>query len=136
MALNGALAGLVAITADPLSPTPLVATLVGAIGGLLVVTAIIFIDKARIDDPVGAISVHGVCGIWGLLAVAFTNPKGSLIAQLTGIGAIFVWVFGTSFVVWFIIKAVMGLRVSEEEELEGVDVAECGLAAYPEFTKE
>ncbi len=136
MALNGALAGLVAITADPLSPTPLVATIVGAIGGLLVVTAIIFIDKAKIDDPVGAISVHGVCGIWGLLAVAFTNPKGSLIAQLTGIGAIFVWVFGTSFVAWLIIKMVMGLRVSEEEELEGVDVAECGLAAYPEFTKE
>jgi len=136
MALNGALAGLVAITAEPLTPTPLVATLVGAIGGLLVVTAIIFIDKARIDDPVGAISVHGVCGIWGLLAVAFTNPEGSLIAQLTGIGVIFAWVFGTSFVTWFIIKSVMGIRVSEEEEMEGVDVAEWGLAAYPEFTKE
>ena len=136
MALNGALAGLVAITAEPLTPTPLVATIVGAIGGLLVVTAIIFIDKAKIDDPVGAISVHGVCGIWGLLAVAFTNPKGSLIAQLTGIGAIFAWVFGTSFVTWLVIKAVMGIRVTEEEEMEGVDVAECGLAAYPEFTKE
>jgi Amt family ammonium transporter len=136
MALNGALAGLVAITAEPLTPTPLVATLVGAIGGLLVVASIIFIDKAKIDDPVGAISVHGVCGIWGLLAVAFTNPEGSLIAQLTGIVAIFGWVFGTSLVTWFIIKAVMGIRVSEEEEMEGVDVAECGLAAYPEFTKE
>jgi len=136
MALNGALAGLVAITAEPLTPTPLMATIVGAIGGLLVVTAIIFIDKAKIDDPVGAISVHGVCGIWGLLAVAFTNPEGSLIAQLTGIGVIFAWVFGTSFVVWLVIKVVMGIRVSEEEELEGVDFAECGLAAYPEFTKE
>ncbi len=136
MALNGALAGLVAITAEPLTPTPLVATLVGAIGGLLVVTAIICIDKAKIDDPVGAISVHGVCGIWGLLAAAFTNPEGSLIAQLTGIVVIFAWVFGTSLVTWFIIKAVMGIRVSEEEEMEGVDVAECGLAAYPEFTKE
>lgn len=136
MALNGALAGLVAITAEPLTPTPLVATIVGAIGGLLVVAAIIFIDKAKIDDPVGAISVHGVCGIWGLLAVAFTNPEGSLVAQCTGIGVIFIWVFGTSFVSWLIIKAVMGIRVSEEEELEGVDVAECGLAAYPEFTKE
>jgi Amt family ammonium transporter len=136
MALNGALAGLVAITAEPLTPTPLMATIVGAIGGLLVVTAIIFIDKAKIDDPVGAISVHGVCGIWGLLAVAFTNPEGSLIAQLTGIGVIFAWVFGTSFVVWLVLKAVMGIRVSEEEEMEGVDVAECGLAAYPEFTKE
>lgn len=136
MALNGALAGLVAITAEPLTPSPLVATIVGAIGGLLVVAAIIFIDKAKIDDPVGAISVHGVCGIWGLLAVAFTNPEGSLVAQLIGIAVIFAWVFGTSFVTWLIIKAVMGIRVSEEEEMEGVDAAECGLAAYPEFTKE
>lgn len=136
MILNGALAGLVAITAEPLTPSPLVATLVGAVGGLLVVIAIIVIDKAKIDDPVGATSVHGVCGIWGLIAVAFTNPEGSLVAQLTGIAVIFVWVFVTSFVVWLILKAVMGLRVSEEEEMEGVDVAECGLAAYPEFTKE
>jgi Amt family ammonium transporter len=136
MALNGALAGLVAITAEPLTPTPLVATIVGAIGGLLVVAAIIFIDKAKVDDPVGAISVHGVCGIWGLLAVAFTNPEGSLMAQLTGIGVIFAWCFATSFVVWIIIKSVMGIRVTEEEELEGVDVSECGLAAYPEFTKD
>jgi len=134
MALNGALAGLVAITAEPLTPTPLVATVVGVIGGLLVVPSIVFLDKARIDDPVGAISVHGVVGIWGLLAVAFTNPEGSLIAQLTGIGVIFAWVFGTSLVTWLIIKAVIGIRVSEEEELEGVDISECGLEAYPEFT--
>ncbi len=134
MALNGALAGLVAITAEPLTPTPMVATLVGLIGGLLVVPSIVFLDKARIDDPVGAISVHGVVGIWGLLAVAFTNPEGSLVAQLTGIGVIFAWVFGTSFIVWAIMKAVMGIRVSEEEELEGVDIGECGLEAYPEFT--
>ena len=134
MALNGALAGLVAITAEPLTPTPLIATVVGVIGGLLVVPSIVFLDKARIDDPVGAISVHGVVGIWGLIAVAFTNPEGSLIAQLTGIGVIFAWVFGTSLVVWFIIKAIMGIRVSEEEELEGVDIGECGLEAYPEFT--
>ncbi len=134
MALNGALAGLVAITAEPLTPTPMVATLVGVIGGLLVVPSIVFLDKARIDDPVGAISVHGVVGIWGLLAVAFTNPEGSLVAQLTGIGVIFAWVFGTSFIVWAIMKAVMGIRVSEEEELEGVDIGECGLEAYPEFT--
>src|SRR5210317_694165 len=134
MALNGALAGLVAITAEPLTPTPLIATLVGVIGGLIVVPSIVFIDKARIDDPVGAISVHGVVGIWGLIAVAFTNPEGSLVAQLTGIGVIFAWVFGTSFIVWAIMKAVMGIRVSEEEELEGVDISECGLEAYPEFT--
>jgi len=136
MVLNGALAGLVAITAEPLTPSPLVATLVGAVAGLLVVFAIVTIDKLKIDDPVGAISVHGVCGIWGLIAVAFTNPEGSLVAQLIGIAVIFAWVFGTSFVVWLILKAVMGIRVSEEEELEGVDVAECGLAAYPEFTKD
>ncbi len=136
MVLNGALAGLVAITAEPLTPTPLVATFVGAIGGLIVVAAIITIDKMKIDDPVGAISVHGVCGIWGLLAVAFTNPEGSIVVQLTGIVVIFAWVFITSFVTWLIIKAVMGIRVTEEEELEGVDVAECGLAAYPEFTKD
>ena len=136
MVLNGALAGLVAITAEPLTPSPLVATLVGVVAGLLVVCAIIAIDKLKIDDPVGAISVHGVCGIWGLIAVAFTNPEGSLIAQLTGIAVIFSWVFGTSFIVWLILKVVMGIRVTEEEELEGVDVAECGLAAYPEFTKD
>jgi Amt family ammonium transporter len=135
MALNGALAGLVAITAEPLTPTPLIATLVGVVGGIIVVPSIVFLDKARIDDPVGAISVHGVVGIWGLIAVAFTNPEGSLMAQLTGIGVIFAWVFGTSIVVWSIIKAIMGIRVSEEEELEGVDISECGLEAYPEFTR-
>jgi Amt family ammonium transporter len=134
MALNGALAGLVAITAEPLTPTPMLATMVGVIGGLLVVPAIIFIDKARIDDPVGAISVHGVVGTWGLIAVSFTNPEGSLVAQLAGIGTIFAWVFGTSLATWGIIKVIMGLRVSEEEELEGVDIVECGLEAYPEFT--
>ena len=136
MILNGALAGLVAITAEPLTPSPLIATLVGGVAGLLVVCAIITIDKLKIDDPVGAISVHGVCGVWGLLAVSFTNPEGSLVAQLTGIAVIFVWVFAASFVVWMILKVFMGIRVSKEEELEGVDVTECGLAAYPEFTKD
>jgi len=136
MALNGALAGLVAITAEPLTPSPLLATIVGAIGGLIVVASIVFIDKAKIDDPVGAISVHGVVGIWGLIAVSFTNPDGSLIAQLIGAVVIFAWVFGTSIVTWMIIKVVMGIRVSEEEELEGCDISECGLDAYPEFTKD
>ncbi len=136
MALNGALAGLVAITAEPLTPSPLLSTIVGAIGGLIVVAAIVFIDKAKVDDPVGAISVHGVVGIWGLIAVAFTNPEGSLVAQLTGIVVIFAWVFGTSFVVWLALKAIMGIRVTEEEELEGCDISECGLDAYPEFTKD
>jgi len=133
MALNGALAGLVAITAEPLTPAPLQATLIGAVGGLLVVFAIVSLDKLKIDDPVGAISVHGVVGMWGLLAVCITNPEATLIAQLKGLVSIFVWVFGASFVVWFAIKKTLGIRVSEEEEYEGVDLAECGLEAYPEF---
>ena len=134
MALNGALAGLVAITAEPLTPSALAATLIGGVGGALVVFAIVTLDKLKIDDPVGAISVHGVVGIWGLLAVVLTNPEASLKAQLIGIGTIFAWVFIASFIVWLIIKAVMGLRVSEEDEYMGVDLAECGLEAYPEFT--
>ncbi len=134
MALNGALAGLVAITAEPLTPTPLAATTIGAIGGLLVVASIVTLDKLKIDDPVGAISVHGVVGIWGLLAVCFTNEEASLLWQLYGIVAIFAWVFATSFIVWFILKKTIGIRVSEEEEYEGVDIGECGLEAYPEFT--
>ena len=134
MALNGALAGLVAITAEPLTPTPMLATIIGAIGGVLVVFSIVTLDKLKIDDPVGAISVHGVVGIWGLLAVVLSNDDASLGAQLMGIGVIFAWVFIASFVVWMVLKAVMGIRVSEEEEYEGVDIGECGLEAYPEFT--
>jgi len=136
MALNGALAGLVAITAEPLTPTPVIATLIGLIGGLIVVPSIIYMDRRfKIDDPVGAISVHGVVGIWGLLAVCLTNPEASLVAQLIGIVTIFGWVFVTSFATWFVLKAVLGIRVSEEEEYEGVDLGECGLEAYPEFTQ-
>jgi Amt family ammonium transporter len=134
MALNGALAGLVAITAEPLTPTPVIATLIGGVGGLIVVPSIVALDRFfKIDDPVGAISVHGVVGIWGLLAVCLTNPDASLGAQLLGIGAIFAWVFVTSFIVWMIVKVTLGIRVSEEEEYEGVDIGECGLEAYPEF---
>ncbi|WP_462380659.1 ammonium transporter [Pseudomonas sp. Marseille-QA0892] len=135
MVLNGALAGLVAITAEPLTPSALQATLIGAVGGVLVVFSILALDKLRIDDPVGAISVHGVCGIWGLLAVCLTNPDATLGAQLLGIVCIFGWVFVMSLIVWGILKATMGLRVSEEEEYDGVDVAECGMEAYPEFTR-
>ena len=134
MALNGALAGLVAITAEPLAPTPLWATIVGVIGGVLVVFAIVTIDKMKIDDPVGAISVHGVVGMWGLLAVPMSNEDATFGAQLLGLVSIFAWVFITSFIVWFVIKMIMGIRVSEEEEYEGVDIGECGLEAYPEFT--
>lgn len=134
MALNGALAGLVAITAEPLTPTPLLATIVGAIGGILVVFSIVALDKIKIDDPVGAISVHGVVGMWGLIAVTLSNPDATLGAQLTGLATILVWVFVASLIVWVIIKAVMGIRVSEEEEYEGLDLTDCGLEAYPEFT--
>ncbi|MCU7839916.1 MAG: ammonium transporter [Candidatus Thiodiazotropha sp. (ex Troendleina suluensis)] len=134
MTLNGALAGLVAITAEPLAPTPLWATLVGAIGGILVVFSIITMDKLKIDDPVGAISVHGVVGMWGLIAVPFSNTEANFGAQLLGLGVIFAWTFIASFLVWLVLKAVMGIRVSAEEEYEGVDLGECGMEAYPEFT--
>jgi Amt family ammonium transporter len=134
MALNGALAGLVAITAEPLTPEPIVATLIGAVGGLLVVLSIVGLDKLKIDDPVGAISVHGVVGIWGVLAVCITNPDASLLAQVKGIVSIFAWVFLTSLAVWFALQKTIGIRVTEEEEYEGVDISECGLEAYPEFT--
>jgi ammonium transporter, Amt family len=134
MALNGALAGLVAITAEPLTPEPILATVIGAVGGLLVVLSIVGLDKLKIDDPVGAISVHGVVGIWGLLAVCLSNPDAKLAVQLLGIASIFAWVFGVSLLVWFALKASVGIRVSEEEEYEGVDISECGLEAYPEFT--
>ena len=134
MCLNGALAGLVAITAEPSTPTPIQATLIGAIGGVIVVFSILALDKLKLDDPVGAISVHGVVGLFGLLVVPYTNSDVSLTGQLAGAATIFFWVFGTSLVVWGAIKAITGIRVSEEEEYEGVDLAECGMEAYPEFT--
>ena len=132
MALNGALAGLVAITADPASPSAVGATIVGAIGGAIVVFSILTLDKLKIDDPVGAISVHGVVGIFGVLAVCVTGGA-SFVGQIVGLLTIFIWVFVTSLVVWLIIKAVIGVRVSEEEEFDGVDISECGMEAYPEF---
>ena len=134
MALNGALAGLVAITAEPSTPTALQATLIGAIGGLIVVFSIVGLDKLKIDDPVGAISVHGVVGLFGLLVVPFTNDGATVVGQLVGALTIFAWVFAASFAVWYVLKLTVGLRVSEEEEYQGVDVAECGLEAYPDFT--
>jgi Amt family ammonium transporter len=135
MALNGALAGLVAITAEPSTPTALQATIFGAFGGVLVVFSIVFLDKLKIDDPVGAISVHGTCGLLGLMLVPITNGDVSYVGQIVGALTIFIWVFGASFVTWFVIKKIMGIRVSEEEESQGVDISECGLEAYPEFTK-
>ncbi|MBD5771162.1 ammonium transporter [Marinomonas colpomeniae] len=135
MLLNGALAGLVAITAGPDTPSALGATLIGLVGGMIVVVSILTLDKLKIDDPVGAISVHGVVGLWGLLAVPLTNDGTTFGGQIIGALTIFVWVFGASLVTWLIIKAVMGVRVTEEEEYEGVDLSECGMEAYPEFSK-
>jgi Amt family ammonium transporter len=134
MMLNGALAGLVAITAEPSTPTALQATLFGALGGVLVVFSILALDKLKLDDPVGAISVHGTVGLLGLMLVPLTNDGATFMGQIIGAATIFVWVFGVSFVVWFIIKAIMGMRVTDEEEDKGVDITECGMEAYPEFT--
>ena len=133
MALNGALAGLVAITADPLSGSAFWSMVIGAVGGLIVVTSIVMLDKVKIDDPVGAISVHGVCGIWGIIAVVFNNADATIGGQLIGIGGIFAWVFIASLIVWLILKVTMGIRVSEEDEMSGVDIVETGIEAYPEF---
>jgi len=135
MALNGALAGLVAITAEPLTPSAHVATLIGAAGGILVVLSITTLDRLRIDDPVGAISVHGVVGMLGVMVVPLTNEGATFGAQFQGILFIFGWTFVTSLVLWGLIKVIFGIRVSEEEEYEGVDIAECGIEAYPEFTR-
>ena len=133
MALNGALAGLVAITAEPSTPTPLEASIFGAIAGVLVVGSILALDKLKIDDPVGAISVHGTVGLFGLLIVPLTKESASLMGQLAGAATIFVWVFVASLIVWFALKMTVGIRVTEQEEYEGVDRSECGVEAYPEF---
>ena len=135
MLLNGALAGLVAITAEPSTPSAFQATFFGGLGGVLVVLSIVALDKLRIDDPVGAISVHGSCGLLGLLLVPLTNGDASFVGQIVGALTIFVWVFVLSGVVWFALRMTMGIRVSEEEEFLGVDVSECGVEAYPEFVK-
>ncbi len=131
--LNGILAGLVSITAGPDTPSPLIAAIIGAVGGVLVIFAILAFERFKIDDPVGAISVHGIVGLWGLLAVPLTNPDTSFLNQIIGAIVIFSWVFSTSFTLWWLLKTFIGIRVNEEDEYEGVDLAECGLEAYPEF---
>ncbi len=135
MVLNGALAGLVSITAEPLTPSLGAATIIGAIGGVIVVFAVPMLDKLKIDDVVGAIPVHLIAGIWGTIAVVFTNPDASLGTQLYSIFVVGIFVVVTSAVVWFILKAIVGLRVSEEDEIMGLDMAELGMEAYPEFSK-
>lgn len=133
--ISGALAGLVAITAEPSTPQPMYALIIGAVGGVLVVFSILIFDRFKIDDPIGAISVHGTAGVWGLLAVPITNEAAKFKVQAVGILSIFVWVFLTSLLVWFIIHLIVGLRVDEEDEYRGLDISECGLEAYPEFVK-
>jgi Amt family ammonium transporter len=135
MILNGALAGLVSITAEPLTPSLGVATLIGGVGGVIVVFAVPFLDKMKIDDVVGAIPVHLFAGIWGTIAVVFTNSDASLMIQLYSIVVVGIFVVVTSAVVWFILKATMGIRVSEEDEINGLDMSELGMEAYPEFSK-
>lgn len=135
MLLNGALIGLVAITAEPLTPTPLLATVFGLVAGVLVVFSIIAMDKLRLDDPVGAISVHGVGGLFGLILVPITNTDASFLGQLGGAAVLFVWVFVTSLIVWGALKVLVGIRISEAEEYEGADISECGQEAYPEFVR-
>ena len=137
MSLNGALAGLVAITSPCATVSPLSAVIIGAAAGSIVVLSVLFFDKIRIDDPVGAISVHGVCGAWGTLAAGIFNIGGTSLKiigiQLLGIGAAFIWVFPTAFLMFKLIDKTVGLRVSPEEELEGLDLAEHGGNAYPDF---
>ncbi|USD37933.1 MULTISPECIES: ammonium transporter [Ferrimonas] len=133
MILNGALAGLVAITADPLSPSLMLAGVIGLSAGGLVVFSIVAMDKVKLDDPVGAISVHGVCGLFGLMAVPLSNADAGFGTQALGALIIFAWVFGASLLVWLALKLTMGIRVTEEEEYRGMDIADCGIDAYPEF---
>ncbi len=135
MVLNGALAGLVSITAEPLTPSLGAATLIGAVGGVIVVFAVPFLDKLKIDDVVGAIPVHLFAGIWGTMAVLLTNSDATFMGQLLPIIIVGVFVVVTSAVVWFILKATMGIRVSEEAEISGLDTVEMGMDAYPEFTR-
>ncbi len=135
MVLNGALAGLVSITAEPLTPSLGGATLIGMIGGVIVVFAVPMLDRMKIDDVVGAIPVHLLCGIWGTMAVLFTNPDATFMGQLVPIIIVGVFVFVVSYVVWMILNAVVGIRVDEEAEITGLDMHELGMEAYPDFTK-
>ena len=135
MVLNGALAGLVSITAEPLTPGLGTATLIGAVGGVIVVFTVPLLDKLKIDDVVGAIPVHLIAGIWGTLAVVITNPDASLTAQLTGIVVVGLFAFIMSLIVWIILDKTMGIRVSEEAEMAGLDNSELGMESYPEFSR-
>jgi Amt family ammonium transporter len=149
MSLNGALAGLVAITAPCYNVSPISAVIIGFIAGIIVVFSILMFESLGVDDPVGAISVHGVCGAWGTLSVGlfaqnvyggggdglfFGGGAGQLGIQAIGVGACFLWTFITAMILFYVIKATIGLRVSEDEEMEGLDYGEHGGSAYPDFT--
>jgi Amt family ammonium transporter len=134
-ATNGALAGLVVITADPLTPAPEFALLYGVLGGLLVPLSMAFIEKKGIDDPVGAISVHGVAGILGLMLVPVLNADATFYAQIVGTGAILGFIFVSSYILWYLLDKTVGIRVGESEEVGGSDMWEAGSNAYPEFMK-
>ena len=135
MVLNGALAGLVSITAEPLEPSLWLATIIGAIGGIIIVFSVPILDRLKIDDVVGAISVHGIAGIWGTLAVVLSNSKATLGTQIIGTVSICLFTFIVSYIAWLILDMAMGVRVSQENEIEGLDKSELGIDAYPEFTK-
>ena len=135
MVLNGALAGLVSITAEPLTPGLGIATLIGGVGGIIVVFAVPMLDKFKIDDVVGAIPVHLIAGIWGTLAVVITNPDATLMAQLIGIVVVGLFTFIVSLIVWTILAKTIGIRVSEEAEIAGLDNSELGMDSYPEFSR-
>jgi Amt family ammonium transporter len=135
MVLNGALAGLVSITAEPLAPSLFLSLIVGAIGGVIVVFTVPLLDRLKIDDVVGAVPVHLFAGIWGTIAVVLSNSDASLGTQLMGIIAYGVFTFVASLIIWVILKATMGIRVSEEDEINGLDMSELGMEAYPEFSK-
>ena len=135
MVLNGALAGLVSITAEPLTPSLGMATIIGGVGGLIVVFTVPLLDKLKIDDVIGAIPVHLIAGIWGTLAVVITNSDASLGTQIYGIVVIGAFTFIASGIVWFILAKTMGIRVTAEQEMAGLDNSELGMESYPEFTR-
>ncbi|MDO5642708.1 MAG: ammonium transporter [Paracoccus sp. (in: a-proteobacteria)] len=136
MVLNGALAGLVAITAEPLTPSIPAALLIGAVGGVIAVVAVPLLDRLKIDDVVGAIPVHLCAGIWGTLIVPATNPDTSYVTQLLGVIAIGAFVFIASLIVWMVLRAGMGIRISQEAEITGMDISEMGMEAYPDFVQQ
>lgn len=132
--INGALAGLVSITAEPLYPSPFLALMIGAVGGMIVVLTVPLLDKLKIDDVVGAVPVHFVCGIWGTIAVVISNPEATMLGQIAGVAIVTLFAGVTSFAVWVALDKTLGMRVRSEDETNGLDLSELGQEAYPEFS--